>query len=106
MKANEYQKKCMRTADKTSSQRQLYCCLGLAGESGELIDHIKKVFFHGHNVNINYIKEEVGDILWYLSVLINDYDLKLEDVMKYNIEKLKKRYPDGFSSEASINRKN
>ena len=63
--------------------------LGLCGESGEVAD---------------LINEELGDVLWYISMLCDAIDDELEHVMRENIEKLKKRYPDGFSAEKSVNR--
>ena len=81
--------------------------LGLVGESGELADMIKKMFFHLHGCGPDErekIKKELGDVLWYLSALCRDFGFILEEIAKANIKKLQQRYPDGYSSEASINR--
>ena len=78
--------------------------MGLAGESGELIDILKKHIFHGHELNIEEIKKECGDVLWYLAAIASTLDLNLDDICIYNIKKLEKRYPEGFSKEKSINR--
>ena len=80
--------------------------MGLAGESGELVDHLKKYCHHGHQLDIPYIEKEIGDIFWYCAVLAEDVGLDLHSVLQVNIDKLKKRYPEGFSSDASINRTN
>jgi NTP pyrophosphatase (non-canonical NTP hydrolase) len=79
-------------------------CLGLVGESGEVIDHIKKVLYHGHPVKKSLIREEVGDVLWYLANILSEFGIELEGVMIDNISKLKQRYPEGFSEERSRSR--
>lgn len=79
--------------------------LGLTGESGEVVDHIKKHVFHGHELNTKEIENELGDVLHYLAGLATMCDLTLEGIATKNIDKLKKRYPNGFSEEDSINRK-
>lgn len=78
--------------------------LGLTGEAGEVSDMIKKHIFHGHDLNRDELVKELGDCAWYLALLCNAIGISLEDVLITNIEKLKRRYPEGFSSEASINR--
>jgi NTP pyrophosphatase (non-canonical NTP hydrolase) len=80
--------------------------LGLVGESGELADIFKKIQFQGHPQDIEKIKEELGDVLWYVAELCMAYRLNLDEVMADNIAKLYERYPDGFSEENSINRSN
>lgn len=79
-------------------------CFGLTGETGEFVDQIKKFIFHEHDFNFDNLVKELGDVCWYLALLCNALGIQLEDVMRENIEKLKRRYPEGFSSEASINR--
>ena len=78
--------------------------LGLAGESGEVIEHIKKVVGHGHVIDRELVKKELGDVLWYVAAIATLLDLPLGDVAFANIEKLKARYPKGFSEADSINR--
>lgn len=78
--------------------------LGLTGEAGEVADLIKKDIFHEHNINIGDLVKELGDVCWYLALICHSINIPLEEIMSENIEKLKRRYPDGFSSEASINR--
>lgn len=79
--------------------------LGLTGEAGEVADSIKKTIFHGHKMDYDGLVKELGDVCWYLALLCHAIDVPLEEVMIRNIEKLKKRYPEGFSESASINRK-
>lgn len=78
---------------------------GLTGEAGEVADLIKKHFGHGHVLDHDKLKKELGDVMWYLSQLAEQFDLNMEDIAEANITKLKARYPNGFSEEASINRK-
>lgn len=102
MSFNVYQQLQKRTMkDKTSL---IEMCFGIIGESGELIDHIKKYLFHEHKLDNDYIQKEIGDVLWYLSGVCSLLGINLEEVAKGNIEKLRKRYPNGFESERSINR--
>lgn len=100
---NEYQEFAKRTAN-THEYALANYGLGIAGEAGEVADLIKKSVFHGHNVDTVEVTKELGDVLWYLSQIASLANVSLEDVAIANIEKLKKRYPDGFSVDASINR--
>ncbi|NJN15304.1 MAG: nucleoside triphosphate pyrophosphohydrolase family protein [Oscillochloris sp.] len=106
MNANEYQQLALRTADPTAdrARRLLNAALGLSGESGEFADAIKKTEFHGHQLNLPELRKELGDILWYVALACDALDLEMAEVMAENIEKLRRRYPEGFSHERSINR--
>lgn len=104
---NEYQRLASRTLRKNAPFRDVLaeCALGL-GEAGECQNKIKKYLFHGHNLDdpgMN-IKEELGDNLWYIAMISLLFGYGLEDVAVYNLEKLRKRYPDGFSCERSRDR--
>lgn len=79
--------------------------LGLCGETGEVSDHIKKHVFQGHELNKDKLVNELGDVCWYIAILAKSLNVDLETVMEKNVEKLKKRYPDGFKVMDSINRK-
>jgi len=103
MNFNEYQKYAARTANRHDGELLNYG-LGLCGEAGEVAELIKKSQFHGHNISKDEIKSELGDVIWYLANIARLAGLTLDEVAEYNIEKLKKRYPDGFSEEASRNR--
>lgn len=104
---NQYQRDAMRTRGNTHDPtlRLAVSALGLAGESGEVADLIKKIIGHGKAPTIDDITKELGDVLWYLADVAECYGLSLEDVARANIKKLGERYPDGFSHEASNNRK-
>lgn len=109
MKLNEYQKLSKRTLPRredNNARKQALANygLGISGESGEVVDHIKRHVFHGHELNVGEIRNELGDVLHYAAGLATMCGLSLEDVASYNIAKLQKRFPKGFSKEASINR--
>lgn len=110
MNFEEYQIKCLRTEnwEQDAKERLINYSLGLGGESGELLNVIKKAVFHGHGVDNefrNKAKEEIGDCLWYLSSLASTLGMSLEDIAKQNIAKLVSRYPYGFSEKDSKERK-
>jgi NTP pyrophosphatase (non-canonical NTP hydrolase) len=77
---------------------------GLEGEFGEMIDQFKKQIFHGHHLDRLHLQEELGDVLWYLVNIATVHNLSLMEIMADNVAKLQRRYPDGFSQEASQNR--
>lgn len=105
MNLNEFQKQSTRTLPKGSQFNRLSnYALGITGESGEVADELKKVIYHGHDLDVEKIEKELGDVLHYVSGLASMLDLSLEDIAKKNIEKLKARYPNGFSEEDSKNR--
>lgn len=99
---NEYQYLASRTAKKGIKLSTLG--LGVAGESGEIADYIKKVDDQGHELDKDVMAKEIGDVLWYLAALCDYIGISFNEVAAMNIDKLKKRYPEGFSSERSINR--
>lgn len=69
-----------------------------------MINKVKKALWHKHPLDKNAIVEELGDILWYVSEGASSLGVTLEEVAAHNIERLKIRFPDGFSSEHSIRR--
>ncbi|HQR07023.1 MAG TPA: nucleoside triphosphate pyrophosphohydrolase family protein [Gemmatales bacterium] len=109
MDINHYQLAAMRTCihiyGSVDHKALAWNALGLTGEAGEVADEIKKVIGHGHELNKDKLKKELGDVLWYIAALCNDLGLAMGDVAQANIDKLKERYPDGFSQEKSKNRK-
>lgn len=81
----------------------LHCAIGLSTEAGEILDAYKKSRFYGRSLNVQNVIEEAGDIMWYLALLADFYGHTLEDIMEANIQKLSKRYPNGFFQDV-INR--
>lgn len=106
MHFDEYQRLAARTLnpDQTPDQRLANAALGLTGEAGEVAEHVKKHLFHATPLDRDAVAKELGDCLWYLAALASSLDIPLAEVADRNIEKLRRRYPDGFSAERSRNR--
>lgn len=102
--ANDYQRAALRTANGANCVNLTNAALGMAGEAGEIADIVKKHSFQGHDLDVNHVAEELGDVLWYVAVGAEAIGLSLGEVAQRNIEKLKRRYPDGFDKARSINR--
>jgi NTP pyrophosphatase (non-canonical NTP hydrolase) len=106
----EYQELTRRTAPKnvepigTERAELINYMFGLWGEMGELTDYMKKILFHDHVPDWDRLEEEIGDILWYLARISDFMLIRMGDVAGKNIDKLKKRYPNGFNPKDSINR--
>lgn len=107
MKANEYQVLAMKTLNPKLTENDILIngVMGLCGESGEVIDLVKKHLHQGHPLDEKKMVEELGDVLWYVAEIATYLQVNLEDVMEKNIMKLAKRFPDGFSSLDSLLRK-
>lgn len=106
MTINEYQKEALRTASGMSKEYPLILngVLGLGGESGECLDIVKKHLFQGHELDTAHLAEELGDVAWYLAVSAHAIGMDLESILQGNVDKLRKRYPDGFDKERSLHR--
>lgn len=96
----------MRTAaiPQNPNERIATAALGLCGEAGEFADHVKKVIAQGHSLDKEYLCKEVGDILWYCAFAASALGVGLSEIATQNIDKLARRYPDGFEADKSINR--
>lgn len=105
MTMNEYQEAQMRTAPTNyvnDFTMLVNASLGLCGESGEVADIIKKNTFQGHDLDKKHVAEELGDILWYVSLGAKSLGYTLDEIAEMNVNKLKKRYPDGFDPQRSV----
>ena len=105
--ANDYQRAALRTAqlDKFGPDELLLNgVMGLTGEAGECIDLVKKMRFQGHELDRDKFLLELGDVAWYLAVAAKGAGFSLSEVFEANVDKLKKRYPDGFDKARSMNR--
>ena len=101
--ANDYQRAALRTAP--DGDRLLQGVVGLGGEAGEILNLYEKHKCQGHELDKEKMAKECGDLLWYAALLATSLDYTLSEIMEMNIEKLKKRFPDGFDKARSINRK-
>jgi len=103
----EYQEQALRTANVNDPKERIImnAVLGLNGESGEIADSIKKTLYQGHKDNREHLIEELGDVLWYVSLMAYGLNVSLSEVAERNISKLMTRYPKGFDAEKSKNRK-
>ena len=106
MTINEYQELAMKTLNPELDKKDVLIngVMGLCGESGEVIDIVKKHLAQGHELDKEKIIKELGDVAWYMAEIATVLEVDLEDILVQNIEKLKKRYPEGFSTEKSVNR--
>ena len=106
MTVNEYQKLAMTTLNPELNKKDVLIngVMGLCGESGEAIDIVKKWLAQGHELDKEKLAKELGDIAWYLAETATALDMDLEEVFAANIEKLRKRYPEGFNTQRSIHR--
>lgn len=105
MDIKEYQELSKRTMkDGTMYDKLLNCAMGISGEAGEVTDMTKKWAFQGHYLNDKDVIEELGDVMFYIVNYASTLNIKMEDVLKANVDKLMKRYPHGFSKEDSLKR--
>lgn len=105
MEMIEYQELASRTINTDLKLHEIinHAVLGMNSEAGEIAGIYQKGY-QGHIIDVNHVKKELGDLLWFIAEWCSAYNISLEDVAWGNIEKLKKRYPDGFSSARSLNR--
>lgn len=106
MTVNEYQKQAMRTLNPELDKKDVLIngVMGLCGESGEVIDIVKKHLAQGHPLDREKMVKELGDVAWYLAETAYALDVDLETVLQKNLDKLRARYPEGFDAERSRNR--
>ena len=101
-----YQQLAARTLgrDRTHEQQLANAALGLTGEAGETAELIKKHLFHATPLDRDAMVKELGDCLWYIAAFATVLDLPMAEIAERNIDKLRKRYPEGFDPERSRNR--
>ncbi len=106
MEINEYQRLAMTTANPALDQKETLIngVMGLCGESGEAIDIVKKWLAQGHELDREHLAKELGDVAWYLARTATAIGYDLDTILRMNLEKLQKRYPQGFSTENSLHR--
>jgi len=111
MKNSEYIELALRTESDegtlifpTDLLRLLHAGMGLTTEAGEFVDTLKKRIFYGKRVDRINLVEELGDLFWYIAIACDALNVSFEYVMKTNIAKLQKRFPQKFTSEDALNR--
>lgn len=107
MEINEYQKSAMSTLNPMLDKKDVLInsVMGLCGESGEAIDIVKKWLMQGHELDKEHLIKELGDVAWYLAEAATALDVPLETILRGNLDKLQKRYPNGFDTQASVQRR-
>jgi len=77
-----------------SKERLMLGAMGLAGETGEVVDALKKHLFHDNELDMEALRLELGDVFWYFMLLLRTLNMSLDGVVDANIRKLTDRYPD------------
>ncbi|MBP3541844.1 MAG: nucleoside triphosphate pyrophosphohydrolase family protein [Clostridia bacterium] len=94
MQLNEYQALAQRTSNTELALDKLTNgLLGLFGEGGECSDIVKKYMFQEHELDKDHLREELGDVLWYVAEVASGLGVTLEAIATENIAKLESRYP-------------
>lgn len=83
---------------------KLHAAVGISGEAGELLDAVKKVWIYNKPENRVHLIEECGDILFYMTALMDMMQVSMTDLMCTNMIKLNKRYPSGYTDQAAQDR--
>ena len=106
MTVNEYQQKAMQTLNPKLDQKEVLVnsVMGLCGESGEAIDIVKKWLMQGHELDKEHLIKELGDVAWYLAEAATALDTSLDTIFQINLDKLAKRFPNGFDTNDSVHR--
>lgn len=107
MKPEEFVKQALRTESPQFNRlnpRILHAAFGFITESGEFADALKKSMFYGKELDVVNLKEEAGDILWYMAILFDELDTSFEEEMERVIGKLKIRFPEKFTEELAETR--
>lgn len=106
MTLNEYQELAQRTSNRALAIKGhlLNGVLGLAGEAGECADLVKKHCYQDARPIHDALIDELGDVLWYVGETAAALGVSLEEIGQHNVEKLRRRYPEGFEAQRSLHR--
>ena len=105
MDIQTYKTESARTLiDKGHEMNLLHAAIGIGTEAGEVLDQFKRKLFYGRELDVVNVKEEIGDIMWYVAILLRELDLDFEDILQMNIDKLRARFPEKFTEHHAINR--
>jgi len=106
---DKFTRDCLRTEStlfniKPGMDRLLHCAMGMQTESAEFTDQLKKHVFYGKDLDLTNLREELGDIMWYMAIAMDILGTTFSQEQKRVIEKLKVRYPNKFTQEEAENR--
>ena len=106
MTLEDYKNDCLRTLPKNlyRGEQLLQGLVGATTEAAEALDIQKKVLYHGHPFEREYLLSELGDAMFYITIAADALDSSIEEIIQMNVEKRRKRYPNGFEPSRSLNR--
>jgi NTP pyrophosphatase (non-canonical NTP hydrolase) len=107
MNSQEYNQSVQRTASGAFYHPDpilLHGAIGIATEAGEILDAFKKEMYYGKDIDKVNLMEELGDVCWYISLILYQMGWTWEQIWQANIDKLKKRYPQKFTEEHAVTR--
>lgn len=115
MDSKTYTEECRRTEARSDwdsvavkgedDVRLLHTVMGISTEAGEVLDILKKDIFYNREFDRIHFLKELGDVMWYVAMAADIVDSSLEEVMQMNIDKLRARYPEKFTTELANHRK-
>lgn len=102
MNLEQYSALAMRTVNELGPQGNLvHAALGISDEAGEVAGAVKKHVAYGKDLNVVNVVEELGDLAWFMTLMMRTIDVTWDQVLAANIAKLEARYPSNQFSEAS-----
>jgi NTP pyrophosphatase (non-canonical NTP hydrolase) len=101
----DYSPVANRLANDQRLLRMVHMAVGMSGETGEVIDLLKKTMMYDKPLDEFKLKSEIGDVLWYMANMLDALGSSFEEVMQMNVDKLAKRYQNGFTEAEAINRR-
>lgn len=106
MTLEEYKVDCLRTLPKNlyRGEQLLQGLVGATTEAAEALDIHKKTMWQNHPHERDRLLSELGDALFYISIATDALDSSIEEIMQMNVEKRKRRYPNGWDPNRSLNR--
>lgn len=107
MRFDEYIKNVKRTESPNfavADPRLLHGAIGCCTEAGELLDAVKKCLFYNRVLDHINIEEEIGDLMWYVALVVDACGFDFDSILDKNIRKLKARYPEQFEEDKAENR--
>ena len=106
MTLDDYQQLAARTMNPAldAERRLMDAAAGLAEEAGEVLGQVRKALYVGHPLDTERLARELGDALWCLATLATSLDVSLDAVAEANLAKLRQRFPEGFTRDASLRR--